>query len=188
MTENAQRLLKRGAIVVLLALLAYTLFAQAPGQGPRRDGFRGGPAPDFALQAVDGSRDWTLAQVRGRGALLVFWATHCRSCKQVLPLVERLRREVPEHELAILTVTSEEPGVVATYLARHPTGLTATIDAGSTHAAFRVDTLPSLVFLAPDGTVTFDYVGPIPWTDLKREADRARAPVGPQSATRPGRG
>ena len=46
-------------------------------------------APDFSLKSLDG-KQISLSDFRGKPVLLTFWATWCDSCKEDIPLLEKL--------------------------------------------------------------------------------------------------
>jgi thiol-disulfide isomerase/thioredoxin len=64
-------------------------------------------APDFSLAGLDG-RTTTLADLRGKAAILNFWATWCDPCRAELPLLDRIARTYAG-SLTVLAVDTGEP-------------------------------------------------------------------------------
>ena len=64
-------------------------------------------APDFALDAISGKRlflkDW-----QGKVVFLNFWATWCVPCRQEMPTMERLQREMKEQGLEVVAINIKE--------------------------------------------------------------------------------
>jgi peroxiredoxin len=102
-----------GLLGVALAAGAYWGSAREAG---RRESPRGfdllrartpEPAPDFDLQDLAGARV-SLAGLRGRAVFLNFWATWCAPCREEMPAMERLHRELGERGLAVMAVNVRE--------------------------------------------------------------------------------
>jgi len=64
-------------------------------------------APDFALQDLSAKRI-SLKSLRGKAVSLNFWATWCIPCRQEMPSMEKLHRELKEHGLELVAVNLRE--------------------------------------------------------------------------------
>jgi peroxiredoxin len=60
-------------------------------------------APAFSLQSLD-RKQISLSDFRGRPVLITFWATWCASCKEDIPLLEKLSAG-KKNQLTILLIT-----------------------------------------------------------------------------------
>lgn len=78
---------------------------------------------DFSLVDVTG-RTWTLADLKGKRALINFWATWCIPCHRELPHLQKLHDQLAgDPDALVLTVSIDEnPGLVAPFTAKR--GLT----------------------------------------------------------------
>lgn len=65
----------------------------------------GTPLPNFSVQSSDG-RTITTDSLRGQPALLIFFHTHCPTCRKELPRLEKLHQSIP---LRMLAISREEP-------------------------------------------------------------------------------
>lgn len=64
-------------------------------------------APDFALEDLSGKRI-SLRSLRGRVVFLNFWATWCVPCRQEMPSMEKLHRELMGQGLEVVAVNFRE--------------------------------------------------------------------------------
>jgi thiol-disulfide isomerase/thioredoxin len=104
-------------IIVVIAAIAIMLLigkrlSRPPGAGPSYSSARamlGKPAPDFALQSLDG-KTVHLSDFRGKAVLLNFWATWCEPCKIEMPWFVELQKEYGPRGLAIVGVAMDDSG------------------------------------------------------------------------------
>lgn len=61
------------------------------------------PAPDFTLEDLSGKRV-SLKDLRGKVVFLNFWATWCLPCREEMPMMERLYRELKGEGLEVVAV------------------------------------------------------------------------------------
>ena len=67
----------------------------------------GGLAPDFSLQALDGT-GVRLSDYRGKAVLLNFWATWCGPCKIEMPWFVELQKQYGPQGLQIVGVAMDD--------------------------------------------------------------------------------
>ena len=120
----------------------------------------GAPAPVWSGRTRSGE---TLSGESTAGSVVVldFWATWCPPCWQVMPAIQRLTEEFDSRPVRFVGVNTWEASreKAEAFLAKK--GLTyPQILAGEDLATiFKVYTLPSVVVIAADGTVTHVEVG-----------------------------
>ncbi len=131
------------------ALLADAL----PIPGQTGSFLAGRPAPDFELRTLEGER-LRLSDFRGRPVLLNFWASWCGPCRRELPVLSLIHLDYEERGLVILGVNDEGRGT-ATTAARELKLPFRTLDDGSrkVHSLYRVQSIPSIFLIGPDGRV-----------------------------------
>lgn len=64
-------------------------------------------APSFALDDLSAKRV-SLKDLRGKVVFLNFWATWCVPCRQEMPTMERLQRELKEQGLEVVAINIKE--------------------------------------------------------------------------------
>ena len=64
-------------------------------------------APSFALEDLSAKR-LSLKDLRGKVVFLNFWATWCIPCRQEMPTMERLQREMKEQGLEVVAINIKE--------------------------------------------------------------------------------
>lgn len=129
----------------------------------------GDPAPAISLPRADGTGQVGLEKAGGP-VVIEFWATWCPKCIEGMPALAAWARAHPE--VAVWTVhqggTIEE---VRVFLAEHDwRGLVHLVDVtGRASAAWRIDTLPTVVVVTPGGSIAGVHLGTPPpaWLDRR---------------------
>jgi cytochrome c biogenesis protein CcmG/thiol:disulfide interchange protein DsbE len=68
----------------------------------------GKPAPQFALERVDGAGRLALADLRGKPVLINFWSSDCVPCAHEAAALEAVYRTYRPHGLVVLGVDTED--------------------------------------------------------------------------------
>jgi len=71
------------------------------------DKMKGKPAPDFALESLDG-KVIRLSDFRGKAVLLNFWATWCVPCKTEMPWFEQFQKQYGPQGLQVLGIDTQD--------------------------------------------------------------------------------
>jgi peroxiredoxin len=79
------------------------------------------PAPDFALQDVDGTVHH-LSDYRGKVVMLNFWATWCPPCRKEIPEFAQLQKDFGTQGIQFVGIALDDEGLakVKPWLANHP--------------------------------------------------------------------
>lgn len=123
---NLKRVVLGLALFVVAVGLSRILFA--PHATPASVGLQvGQTAPDFTLSDLAG-RHHRLSQLRGRVALINFFATWCIPCRQEMPVIEaQARRHAAT--LFVYEIDKQEPASdVGPYIRGAPGNLNALLD------------------------------------------------------------
>lgn len=142
-------------------------------------------APDATLVAFDGAR-LNLSDLRGKPALLDFYATWCVTCKQQAPVLARAREAYGDN-LTIVSITIDPTddharvqafrdevrrSTLGTWGREIPADWLFAFDpAGEATRGFSVTGIPREVLLDADGRIRGTSVGLHPWPQLKAELD-----------------
>jgi thiol-disulfide isomerase/thioredoxin len=145
--------------VVLIAGAAWTVASRVSGLQATRE--RGRLAtPDIVLPTLDGGT-FRLAAEHGKPVVVNFWATWCLPCRAELPAFEQVIKSYQGDDLVIVGVDlAEPPDVVSKYVAE--LGLTYPIaldEDGEVSALYRIQGLPTTLFVGRDGTIRDVVVG-----------------------------
>ena len=111
------------AAILVVAVIGGLTFLVVFQRGPQREGSnaveehfeklqiersgKGIAAPDFTLEDLSGKRV-SLKQFRGRVVFLNFWATWCVPCREEMPAMEKLHRELKDEGLEVVAVNFKE--------------------------------------------------------------------------------
>jgi cytochrome c biogenesis protein CcmG/thiol:disulfide interchange protein DsbE len=176
--------MKRPAVAALLVLALWSAFLSAAfgrggGAGPARPPgvVAGMQAPDFTLPALDGGKV-TLSALRGRPAVLNFWATWCEACRLEAPALRALQAEQGDRVALLGIDDGEPPARVRLFVARSGYTWTVLLDEGAvTAAAYGVHYLPTTVFVDPAGVIRRTYTGALTAGQLRAFLKEAATPA-----------
>ncbi|MBV8602581.1 MAG: TlpA family protein disulfide reductase [Candidatus Eremiobacteraeota bacterium] len=155
-----------GAVVVIV--LVIVLY---PGGGPKRPDsagaggpsmLAGAPAASFTVARVDGSPD-SLDRYRGKVVLVNLWATWCPPCREEMPALERLYRELGSRGLVVLGIDQgEAPAVASTFGKRIGITFPLLIDQDQQYGrAYAAQGLPTSVVVDRSGKIVTGVDGPM---------------------------
>jgi thiol-disulfide isomerase/thioredoxin len=131
-----------------------------PDAPPRPDvGYR---APNFEVVGPD-MQPVSLSDLRGKAVFLNFWASWCGPCRTEMPEIQRLYDALPPGTAVLaVNMTAQESGPDApiAYLEQHGYTFPIALDpTGRAGEAFRAVSLPTSLFISPDGVVTARVFG-----------------------------
>ncbi|MBL8831498.1 MAG: TlpA family protein disulfide reductase [Rhodospirillales bacterium] len=124
------------------------------------------PAPAIAFRDAEG-RDLSLADFRGRVAVVNFWATWCAPCVEEMPALDRLHAALKKEKIEVVAISVDRGGLrqVAPFFASHDLrSLPVYLDpAGGSMRAFAVRGLPTTVVIDAEGRERGRLEGAAEW-------------------------
>jgi cytochrome c biogenesis protein CcmG/thiol:disulfide interchange protein DsbE len=159
-------------VLVVLAVPASLLVRRALGGGDSVNPLHSGPAPAFTRPTLDGGTV-SLADLRGRPVVLSFWGSWCPQCRDELALLARSATRHPE--VTFLGVVFRDKPDDARQAAREAgAGFPMLLDPEETVArAYGVESAPVIFFIARDGTIAGDLIGPVTGPLIEKLVKRA---------------
>jgi thiol-disulfide isomerase/thioredoxin len=123
--------------------------------------------------AVNAEGQMTIADFRGKGVLLNFWATWCGPCKAELPVLQALQEKYGGEHFQVVGISDEHPDRIRDFVSHARLTYPTAIDVrGVMSRAFKVRSIPFSVFVGPDGKVMSDWTGEL---DQDEGASRVEA-------------
>lgn len=129
------------------------------------------PAP-FTLDALDG-KPVSLADLRGRAALLYFWDSTCPYCARELPsTIEQVHRELKDQGLVVLAVNlGEKRELVAGWVKSRAVTSTVLLDAkGEVSKHYDIAYTPTVFLVDRGGRLVGKAIGERQWTGEQGKA------------------
>ena len=162
-------MVRRTAFVVfVLAALAGLTVMLWPEPSPRR-------VADAEFLLLDGSKI-TLAELRGRPALVAFWATNCKPCIEELPDLIKLYKELHPRgfELIAVAMPYDPPLNVQTFVQKKNVPYPVAIDVeGKVVRAFDgVPYVPMAFILDANGKIAYQQAGKLDIARTRRIIER----------------
>lgn len=128
-------------------------------------------APEFSLELLEGDT-LTLADTRGRPAVLNFWATWCGPCQAETPIKRRIASELAgEVHFIGVNLTRSESGVrrVREYVEESGIGYPVVLDTtGDVQQRYAVRGTPTTYLIDARGRVAHRFMGAMSYQDMMR--------------------
>jgi thiol-disulfide isomerase/thioredoxin len=146
-----------------MAVFALLLFLHLRDDGP----LVGELAPDFTLplaygEGADSGDRVRLADTRGSFVVLDFWASWCGPCRESVPTLNRVARELATSGVRVLGINSESHGPARAALVADRWGVAYPVlydGSAATQLAYSVTALPTLYLVDREGVVRRAYAG-----------------------------
>ncbi len=121
-------------------------------------------APDFALQDLKG-KTWKLSDLKGKVVFINFWATWCPPCREEMPSMEALHRDMADKPFQILTILSnDEPKMADTFARKNGYTFPILVDRdGAVSATYGITGVPETFIVNADGLLLRKFIGPYDW-------------------------
>ena len=125
----------------------------------------GGKAPALKLADASG-RELAIGELRGKTVVVNFWATWCEPCREEMPSLERLRKQMGEKRLEVVAVNvGEAPERVARFTREVPVTFPIVYDRdGAAAKAWKVRGYPTSFVLDSSGRIRYWFVGELDWS------------------------
>lgn len=124
----------------------------------------GSPAPDFSLEDMEG-RKRSFSELRGKVAVLDFWAVWCGPCLKSMPHLQRTHQKFRDKGAAVWGINLDEPGkleqarrYVADQGLEFPMVLGGKMGAGLDRA-YQVTGIPTTFVIDKKGVIRFRHIG-----------------------------
>jgi cytochrome c biogenesis protein CcmG, thiol:disulfide interchange protein DsbE len=172
-TRFNPKVLAAGAafVVPLLILLALNLRRDPHAV---RSPLIGRPAPAFSLAPVGGGAPVGLETLRGRPAVINFWATWCVPCLEEHAALRAAARHQRDVQFLGIVYEDEEARTQA-FLQNRSSSYPSLMDPeGRTAIAYGVFGVPETFFLDAGGRIVEKYVGPLDARAIAALVARAR--------------
>jgi len=146
-------------VVILVAGAAWTAASRVTTAQATRERARRA-TPEISLPTLEG-RTFRLSEQLGKPVIVNFWATWCPPCRAELPAFEEVYKNHRNEGLVIVGVDIAEPqDVVTKFVADMGLTFPIALDSdGEALALYRVQGLPTTLFVGRDGTILDVTVG-----------------------------
>ena len=123
----------------------------------------GTAAPAAAVEDLDGNPVQLLDLIKGKPALLEFWATWCEQCEQLQPQMDQVQARYGDrlNVVAVAVGVNQNPRRILRHLEGHNPGYPFVYDArGSAVRAYQAVTTSIVLLVDADGRIAYAGVGP----------------------------
>ncbi len=127
----------------------------------------GQKAPDFSLKDMNGN-PVSLSSFKGKVILLNFWATWCPPCRDEIPSMDKLNRQLKDKGFMVLSVSVDRSlSAIADFIKKAPVSFPVLIDDKQkvTKSLYKVYTIPTTFLINRNGIIVEKFFGEHDWTE-----------------------
>jgi cytochrome c biogenesis protein CcmG/thiol:disulfide interchange protein DsbE len=135
-----------------------------------------GLAPDFTLKSFDG-QVFTLSELHGKVVVINFWASWCPPCREEAAYLEQTWRKYKDQNVVFIGVDYVDTDQAAlAYLREFDITYFNGPDLGTRISqAYNIKGVPETYFVARDGTLRGNKIGPLAPPELDKKLDELLA-------------
>mgnify|MGYP001215116886 FL=1 len=154
-TKYKMRFFKKYLLFVLLITASFNIYSSPYLMDPMPNKKM---APDFILIGMDG-KEYSLADLSGKFALVNFWATWCTPCKAEMPTLEAIHKKFNSDNFTVVGIhVGPGPEAIENYLTLNPVSFPIYIDMDLEYD-WGVPGLPTTFLISPTGEMLYRAVG-----------------------------
>jgi len=122
-------------------------------------------APPLSLERADGTRITITPGKEGDAILVHFWATWCPPCREELPALLALGKEISSSGRVRVVAVATDPGLqeIRTFFGGEPPSEVFRDYSGSARRNYRVSDLPDTYLVTADGVIRVRFAGAQAW-------------------------
>ncbi|MGE0791607.1 MAG: TlpA family protein disulfide reductase [Sandaracinaceae bacterium] len=134
----------------------------------------GATAPSVSFEGERGS--FALDELRGHTVVLAFWASWCSACRAEAPVLSRVHRAIEARGDRVIGASVDEMELAEIRGHAQRFGITYEVARATARAVteLRVDLLPTIYVIAPDGTIVESFTGVASEETILDAVERAR--------------
>lgn len=149
------------ALVAVAGLIAFEALSSGPGT-------TGQPAPPLPTAVLQAPKK-TLASLRGKPALINFWASWCEPCRKEAPELERFERTLGNAGALVGVDYTDQAGAGREFVRHYGWSFPILSDPEGIYGArYRFSGLPTTVVLDPRGRIVETLRGPQTVAELRQ--------------------
>jgi len=154
-----KRWLVMGGVLVVIAVVAWMTLPEPIGKVAE-----GQMAPDFTLPDMAGAEQHL---PKGKVVLLNFWATWCPPCREEIPSMIKLHKQLAPHGLVIVGASVDKNiGQLSGFIREYNIPFQILKDTDMTVSrSYGVIRYPETFLIDRTGKVRFHLIGAVNWTD-----------------------
>lgn len=125
--------------------------------------------PDWTLESAGGEAVNFTTHSAGRPAVLLFWATWCPYCRDLMPELEAVRAEFAIRDVRFYALNIWEEGDPVAYMREHGYGFELLLDADPVAAQYGVKGTPGLLVVDAARRVVYVRTSGTPPAQVARD-------------------